>query len=73
LDGDCADADGLTHAEMEGRRSIPAITRVMVNCKQTGEAAGVAACLATRAGCGVREVDAGELRGLLADGGSIVL
>jgi hypothetical protein len=47
--------------------------RVMVNCNQTGEAAGVAACLATRAGCGVREVDAGELRGLLADGGSIVL
>jgi hypothetical protein len=48
-------------------------TRVMVNCNQTGEAAGVAAVLALRAGVSVADVDAGNLRRALTKGGAIVL
>jgi hypothetical protein len=47
--------------------------RVMVNCNQTGEAAGVAAALALREGVEVGKVDAVELRETLARGGSIIL
>jgi hypothetical protein len=47
--------------------------RVMVNCNQTGEAAGTAAFLALDAGAAVADVDAERLRRTLKDGGSIVL
>jgi hypothetical protein len=47
--------------------------RVMVNCNQTGEAAGVAAYLALQQNVPVEKVDAGKLRELLAKGGSVVL
>lgn len=46
--------------------------RVMVNCNQTGEAAGVAAHLAIQGGAAVAEVDAGKLRATMTDGGSIL-
>ncbi|WP_168119567.1 FAD-dependent oxidoreductase [Paenibacillus sp. HB172176] len=47
--------------------------RVMVNMNQTGEAAGVAAYLALQQSKSVRDIDTGELRGKLSDGGSIIL
>jgi hypothetical protein len=47
--------------------------RVMVNMNQTGEAAGVAACLALEGGESFQEVDARDLRAALAKGGSIIL
>lgn len=47
--------------------------RVMVNCNQMGEAAGVAAALALREQCAVSEVDPAELRATLEAGGSIVV
>ncbi|MCU0913079.1 MAG: FAD-dependent oxidoreductase [Planctomycetes bacterium] len=47
--------------------------RVMVNCNQMGEAAGVACCLALEAGASVADVDRGRLRERLAAGGSILL
>jgi len=47
--------------------------RVMVNCNQTGEAAGVAAVLALRAGCGVAEVAVDRLRATLAEMGAVML
>jgi hypothetical protein len=47
--------------------------RVMVNLNQVGEAAGVAAVLAARHGQPVAEVDAGELRRTLNEGGSLLL
>ena len=46
--------------------------RVMVNCNQTGEAAGVAAVLALQHQTGVAEVDPAELRRTLAAGGSCI-
>lgn len=45
--------------------------RVMVNCNQMGEAAGVAAALAVRHGLLVASVDCAELRATLIAGGSI--
>lgn len=47
--------------------------RVMVNCNQTGEAAGVAVALATQRGEDVASLDPALLRGALAEGGSIVI
>lgn len=47
--------------------------RVMVNMNQTGEAAGVAAYLALHQDKPAAGVDASELRGALATGGSIML
>jgi len=47
--------------------------RIMVNCNQMGEAAGVAAVLALRGGIPVAAVDPTVLRRTLVDGGSIVL
>jgi len=46
--------------------------RVMVNCNQTGEAAGVACVLALQDGVKVTEVDTGRLRSALAQGGSLI-
>jgi len=47
--------------------------RVMVNCNQTGEAAGVAAAIAVNSGCSVRDVPADRLREILRQGGSTVV
>jgi len=47
--------------------------RVMVNCNQTGEAAGVACFLALQNGLDVKDVPANRLRSVLRDGGSIML
>ena len=47
--------------------------RVMVNCNQMGEAAGVASFLALEAGSGVAEMDPSRLRRALAEGGSVTL
>jgi hypothetical protein len=61
--GRMIDADVPAHAAI----------RVMVNMNQTGEAAGVAAVLAMRAGKAVGELDAGQVRRELAAGGSVVI
>jgi hypothetical protein len=47
--------------------------RVMVNMNQTGEAAGVAACIALDTGQPVSAIDTARLRKQLADGGSVIL
>jgi hypothetical protein len=47
--------------------------RVMINCNQTGEAAGVGAALALDADVPPVEVDAEALRETLAEGGSLVI
>lgn len=47
--------------------------RVMVNCNQTGEAAGEAAALALETGRSVAEIDAAELRKRLAARGAVIL
>jgi hypothetical protein len=47
--------------------------RVMVNCNQTGEAAGVACALALQGNLDVADVDPGQLRSTLTEGGSLVL
>ncbi|MFP4355204.1 MAG: FAD-dependent oxidoreductase [Phycisphaerae bacterium] len=47
--------------------------RVMVNCGQSGQAAGVAAALAAETDGAVGEVDTGQLRDRLASQGAIVL
>ena len=61
--GRMIDADPVAHSAL----------RVMVNMNQTGEAAGVAAALAVKAGVDVSEVDGADLRKELACGGSIVI
>jgi hypothetical protein len=47
--------------------------RVMVNCNQMGEAAGVAGWLALRDRRNVADIDPKTLRQTLADGGSVIL
>ncbi|MHC4520779.1 MAG: FAD-dependent oxidoreductase [Planctomycetota bacterium] len=47
--------------------------RVMVNCNQMGEAAGVASYLALHSDCSVADVDVRQLRQTLASGGSVVI
>jgi hypothetical protein len=47
--------------------------RVMVNCNQTGEAAGVASVLALAEGLDAGQVDAEQLRRELARGGSQII
>lgn len=55
------------------RKAFAAI-RVMVNCMQFGQAAGVAAALAAREkDADVRKVDPAELRGALRDQGAIII
>ncbi len=48
-------------------------TRVMVNCNQTGEAAGVAAYMALDSGTAVHELDTRKLRESMKAGGSVIL
>ncbi|NLF31735.1 MAG: FAD-dependent oxidoreductase, partial [Planctomycetes bacterium] len=50
---------------IDADRGAYGATRVMVNCNQTGQAAGAAAVLAIRGACGVADVDAGEIRGAI--------
>lgn len=45
-------------------------TRVMVNCNQMGEAAGVGTWLALQSGCAIRDIDVNQLRRTLIAGGS---
>jgi len=61
--GRCLDAD-------EGAFGA---VRVMINCSQTGQAAGTAASLALDASIGVAELDPARLRQTLADQGAVVL
>jgi hypothetical protein len=58
---------------LDADRGAYGAVRVMVNCNQTGEAAGVAAVLALGAGCTVAEVPADRLRATLADLGAVIL
>ncbi|MBN1676669.1 MAG: FAD-dependent oxidoreductase [Kiritimatiellae bacterium] len=64
------DADNVLVAGrlMDADRGAYGAVRVMVNCNQTGEAAGTAAYLACEADTPVSEVDAGRLRELLGLG-----
>jgi hypothetical protein len=61
--GRCLDAD----------RGAFGAARVMVNCNQTGEAAGVAAALALDSGRPAGEIDVAALRARLAAGGAAVI
>jgi hypothetical protein len=61
--GRMIDADEEAHAAI----------RVMVNMNQTGEAAGVACCLAMKTDGAIGAVDAERLRSTLAEGGSIMV
>ncbi len=58
---------------MDADRGAYGAVRVMVNCNQTGEAAGAAASLSISGGIDVADVDTGELRSRLADGGSVII
>ncbi len=57
---------------IDADRGAYGAVRVMVNCNQTGEAAGVAAVLAQRGGCDVSEVPVASLRSTLADLGAVI-
>jgi len=46
--------------------------RVMVNCNQTGEAAGVASTLALRENGAVADVNSAKLRNAMREGGSLL-
>lgn len=63
LAGRMLDADTLAHGAV----------RVMVNMNQTGEAAGVAAYLALHQQKAIGDLDPGDVRKTLADGGSLVI
>ncbi len=47
--------------------------RVMVNCNQMGEAAGMASAIALKDGCTSRAIDTDKLRKMLTDNGSIII
>ena len=57
---------------LDADRGAYGAVRVMVTCNQTGEAAGVAAVLALRAGCAAPDLPSDGLRAALAAGGSII-
>ena len=68
----------LSNAIMAGRmistdRGAFGAIRVMVNLNQVGEAAGTAAHLALKEGRHVSQVDIGQLRAALKEGGSVLL
>ncbi|NLX60828.1 MAG: FAD-dependent oxidoreductase [Phycisphaerae bacterium] len=58
---------------MDADRGAYGAVRVMVNCNQTGEAAGAAASLALGAGVSVADVNPQTLRDTLRKGGSVIL
>jgi len=70
--------EGVTNLLVAGRlidadRDAYGAIRVMVNCNQTGEAAGVAAALAVDGGVDMGDVPSDRLRAALAAGGSIIV
>ena len=74
----CLVPEGSRNVLVAGRlidadRGAYGAIRVMVNCNQTGEAAGAAAVLAVERSFDIADVPTDELRRLLADGGSIVI
>jgi hypothetical protein len=74
----CLVPQGARNVLVAGRlvdadRGAYGAVRVMVNCNQTGEAAGVASVLALRDGLDVSEVDSAQLRRELARGGSRII
>lgn len=60
--GRMIDADPVAHGAI----------RVMVNCNQMGEAAGVAAWMAAESGSAIRDLDVKQLRRTLVAGGSVI-
>jgi len=58
---------------LDADRGAYGALRVMVNCNQTGQAAGAAATLALRQGVDVADVDPAELRRILAEAGAVIL
>ena len=58
---------------IDADRGAYGAVRVMVNCNQTGQAAGAAAALAVRHGTNVAHVDPAELRRTLAGQGAVVI
>jgi hypothetical protein len=58
---------------VDADRGAYGAVRVMVNCNQTGEAAGVACVLALNEGLDVGEVESTRLRHTLAKGGSQII
>jgi len=58
---------------MGADRGAYGAVRVMVNCNQTGEAAGTAAAICAASGSGVADVDAPELRGRMSAAGSVIV
>lgn len=56
---------------VDADRGAYGVVRVMVNCNQTGEAAGVAAALALQGDVPVGEVDTDQLRDMLCDLGGV--
>ena len=58
---------------IDADRGAYGAVRVMVNCNQTGEAAGAAAALAVSGGRDVADVDVVKLRATLADHGAVIL
>ena len=70
----CLTPKGLENVLVAGRsistdRSVQGSTRVMPVCLCMGEAAGIAAALASGSGCDVHSVDTKELRSKLKDNG----
>ncbi|MBN1809368.1 MAG: FAD-dependent oxidoreductase [Planctomycetes bacterium] len=58
---------------IDADRGAYGAVRVMVNCNQTGEAAGSAAALALTDAVSVANVDTGKLRRVMADTGSFII
>ena len=58
---------------MDADRGAYGAVRVMVNCNQTGEAAGTAAYLALDSGVPISEIDTDRLRNTLSRNGAIIL
>jgi hypothetical protein len=73
-----SDAQGAENVLVAGRladadRGAYGAIRVMVNCNQTGEAAGVAACLARQEDKPVAAINTGRLRDTLRDLGAVIV
>ena len=58
---------------VDASESAYGAVRVMVNCNQTGEAAGLAAAMAADSGCEIDRIDVQELRAKLAQAGAIII
>ena len=74
----CLIPEGVPNLLVAGRhidadRGAFGAIRVVVNCNQMGEAAGVAAALALRESCAVDQVNSAELRSTLASEGALIV